>query len=224
TGRQVWLYSRPEGSSFSIRGAGRPALFENRVIVGFNDGFMVALDAHSGKQIWETELSKKGRFRDLDSDLVVHEGVLYFGSVNGPVGGLDPKTGEVLWELPHNMSGGFAFSQNVFAFGDLGGHLWELDKKQRTPTLELKSQRGLISTPVYLGNRYLLYGESQGDFVIYDRIARREWGRYATGRGLGGGAPKVFIQNDKVWIYVVSNEGYLYAFLRDWNQQEEVLY
>ncbi len=80
TGRQIWLYSRQDTSQFSIRGGSQAALRNGTLYVGFSDGSLVALNAKSGSVVWELQLNRNKRFRDVDATPVLDGDQIYVAS------------------------------------------------------------------------------------------------------------------------------------------------
>ena len=109
TGALIWEH--PSGIDQSIsticcgwdnRGV---ALGEGKVFLGYLDGTFVALDAETGKQLWQTRI---GRWQDgytITSAPLYYNGVVYTGVSGGDMGArgkvtaLDGKTGKELWHF-----------------------------------------------------------------------------------------------------------------------------
>ena len=138
------------------------------VLAAFSDGKVDALEADSGRVVWEHEMayaigaSDVERLVDIDADLVVSGNVFYVASFQGELGAFSLNQGDFIWCKPistfHNMASN---SQSLFVV-DNDSVLWAIDKS--TGQILWKQAafkaRGLTS-PTLMGNR-LLVADKQG--------------------------------------------------------------
>lgn len=146
------------------RGAGqsgvrmRPAFEDNTIYAASADGYMKAIDASSGRTLWQ-----KTRPWLPDSDIsyaggpVVSEGVLVIGTLDGNVYAMEAKTGKRLWQASVDAS---ILTPPVFA-EDLilvrtdngkvtalnradGSRAWVYDQST-IPTLSLRGTSNLVT-------------------------------------------------------------------------------
>jgi outer membrane protein assembly factor BamB len=70
------------------------------IVVGTSDGNVTRLRAGSGEIVWRKLLSstREDGILPIHADPVVHNGVIYVGSINGSVLALDYDDGTILWE------------------------------------------------------------------------------------------------------------------------------
>jgi eukaryotic-like serine/threonine-protein kinase len=68
-----------------------PALTEDRIYFGGRDGLVYALDAQSGKQIWQKDLGAR-----ISTSVALHGHDLYVGTAKRELYRLDRDSGEVL--------------------------------------------------------------------------------------------------------------------------------
>ena len=87
----VWEYSNPDRQFPFYSSA---VLFEGRVIVGGRDKAVHAIDAATGKGVWQFETRAR-----VDSSPVVSGGRVYVGSSDGKLYALDAATGQKRWEF-----------------------------------------------------------------------------------------------------------------------------
>jgi outer membrane protein assembly factor BamB len=85
-----------------IAGMSSPAVWDGRVYVGARDGRLHAVEAASGREVWNVTLLEEPGFTGIASAPAVAEGRLYVGVLNesgGPGGlvALDVYTGQVVW-------------------------------------------------------------------------------------------------------------------------------
>ncbi len=117
TGRQLWRYRRqmPEGTL--MQGKKTIALWDDKLILATSDLHMMALDARTGRPVWDVAIPDAQDTRSNGGPLVA-EGVVMIGlATQRPGGGLiaafDADTGEHLWNF-----------DTVAKSGTLGGDTW----------------------------------------------------------------------------------------------------
>lgn len=105
-GEVIWQYRRLPVEGFAGAGHGGIAFQGDRLVVGFSDGYVAALDAVSGSEIWTRDLAaevtavtKEGvvELMDADATPAVIGNVVVAASVAGGLEGLDLSSGKVLW-------------------------------------------------------------------------------------------------------------------------------
>ena len=117
TGRQLWRYRRqmPEGTL--MQGKKTIALWDDKVILATSDLHMMALDARTGRPVWDVAIPDAQDTRSNGGPLVA-DGVVMIGlATQRPGGGLiaafDADTGEHLWNF-----------DTVAKSGTPGGDTW----------------------------------------------------------------------------------------------------
>jgi outer membrane protein assembly factor BamB len=75
-----------------------PAFAYDKLFVASRDGLVKALDAETGKTLWQTDLEQDVIAR-LSGGLTAAYDHVYIGSENGEVIALDQETGEVTWRV-----------------------------------------------------------------------------------------------------------------------------
>ena len=103
------------------------------------DGFMLALDAENGDELW--------RFRagPVESSPLLHEGTLYFGTFDRRLYALNARTGEVRWsfETDDRVKGAPAFWRGTVFTGSYDGRVYALDAESGELRWSSESQGGL---------------------------------------------------------------------------------
>ncbi|WAT18910.1 PQQ-binding-like beta-propeller repeat protein [Aurantiacibacter sp. MUD11] len=125
TGRQLWRYRRqmPEGTL--MQGKKTIALWDDMLILATSDLHMLALDARTGRPIWDVRIPDAAETRSNGGPLVA-DGVVMIGLATQRAGGgliaaFDAETGEHLWNF-----------DTVAKTGTLGGDTWnELPDDER---------------------------------------------------------------------------------------------
>jgi outer membrane protein assembly factor BamB len=216
SGEQLWAYRREPPDGFTITGHAGLIATEGRLITGFSDGTVVALDPASGDLIWEREtaldlddvVEGTPRFVDVDTTPVVHGDSIYVASFAAGLYEIDASSGSVRWHDPER-TGIIALAASadalVIASADTG--LTALDLEERSVLWRRRMQRGAPGDPRISGGTVLV-GESQGAFVALSMANGNELGRVEAGDGFSATAA---IHGELG--FVVSNGGSLFAFV-----------
>lgn len=215
TGKAAWSYHRDPPEGFTIAGHAGLALAKGMVLTGFSDGVVVALNAQSGKLIWERDTAIEieqasdtpQRFVDVDTTPVVVEDVVYVASFSGGLFELSLSAGGVDWHRG-DWSGVTAISATqdtlVMSSADLG--VLCVDRESRKLRWRRQMQRGAPSRPSIV-NAKVIVGESRGALLALALDDGRELSRIASLAGFAGGMSVADGRG-----YVLSNSGELFAF------------
>jgi quinohemoprotein ethanol dehydrogenase len=140
TGEPLWVYDpavpRARAKTFCCGVVNRGvALWQDLVLLGTLDGFLVAIDRETGTERWraltidpEKHYAITGAPRVMDGVVVIGNGGSEFG-VRGYVGGYDAETGEQLWRfytVPGNPADGFESPQMAMAAKTWTGQWWAM--------------------------------------------------------------------------------------------------
>jgi outer membrane protein assembly factor BamB len=142
-------------------------------------GYMVALDAETGEELW--------RFRAgvTESSPLLVDGLLYFGSWDRKMYALDAKTGRVKWAFStgDKIKDGAAYGNGTIYFGSYDGKVYALDARTGKRRWAASGNGNFYATPalaygrVFIGNTdgrvyafgaksgNLLWARSTGDYV-----------------------------------------------------------
>ena len=214
-GGPLWSYSREAPEGFSITEHAGLALAGGKLITGFTDGVVVALDPIDGRVIWErdtsievdTEDGTRPRFVDVDTTPVVVGDLVYVASFAGGLYALDAASGTVLWK-DAGITGvvAIAATEDVLILASADEGIVALGVSDRERRWRKALRRGSPTAPVVAG-RHVLVGESGGSFLSLALDSGREVGRFDAGHGFTAPAS---IRGGLG--FVVSNGGSLFAF------------
>ncbi len=207
SGKLLWTYNRQTTTSLSIRSTTTPTIAGDKLLVGFSDGYVVALKKSDGTLIWERKLGTQGRFRDVDSTPVVNGSVLYTSSFDGALFALKVESGEVVWQVDRGGFTPVTVQGDRVYMSSSDGQLMALDKGSGKTVWFKNIKRGISTQPVYYKN-FLIYGETEGNLVAADANTGEPVAQFAPGRGLIA-QPTVDEKTGR--IYFVSNNANLFA-------------
>ncbi len=179
---RVYGFDRDDGSrrwvhdvsvpSLSLRGNGNPLLVNGRVMVGFENGRLQALNTDSGELDWETTVSEPrgsadlDRVRDVDATPVLFGGALYVVGYRGNVMALNPDNGQAYWDRELSSHAGLAVDDERTYITDDRGRIWALDRRTGAAIWRQGDTEGLQPTaPVVHGDR-IVFGDDRGRLTV----------------------------------------------------------
>lgn len=213
-GAILWRYHREPREGFSITGHAGLTQLNGRLLTGFGDGTVVALDASDGHVLWEVEtaldleeVDPTRRFTDVDTTPAVAGDTVYAASFSGGLYAIQLATGSMQRhhaELRGVTGVSATADALVVTSAERGVLCLEL------PTLNLRWQRrierGSPGRAEIRGDN-LYVTESQGALLVLALADGQERGRLETGHGIT--APAAL---DSGRGFILSNAGTLYAF------------
>ena len=205
TGAKLWSYEHTV-PALSIRGTGTPLIVGDKVITGYDNGKLVALDLHNGKFAWETSIAiPKGRSEverlvDLDVDPIEVNDVVYIASYRGGVAAISASDGDVMWRNESISSySGLSHDFRHLYLSDSHSHVWQVDQRSGGGLWQQKDlHHRRLTAPITYQN-YVVVGDFEG-YV--------HWLSSSDGRQLGhiqiSDSPieaKPVVVDDTVYIY-----------------------
>ncbi len=187
TGERRWLYTY-NVPALSIHGNGRPTVVADGVLVGLDNGNLVALRAVDGRVFWEVPLSNNsGRsevesLSDLDADIQIFEPYIYAVNYQGSVAQIDASQGNAVWSSDVSSVAGLVATDDIVVVTDEfdsvkafnrsnGDLLWTQDalaNRRLTGPVEIES--GVIAVGDLQGYLHMLSTE---DGSIIGRLRTR---------------------------------------------------
>jgi outer membrane protein assembly factor BamB len=208
TGRRLWSYEHSV-PPLSIRGTGTPLVVGDKVIVGYDNGKLVALQLTNGKYVWEATIAiPKGRSEierlvDLDVDPIETGDTIYIAAYNGGVSAISASDGEVLWRKEKISSHtGLSFDYRHLYLSDSAGEVVQIEQRAGSGLWKQKelSHRSLTAPAVY--QDYVVVGDFEG-YV--------HWLSTRDGRQLG----RVKISDAGIDTKPIVVEGIVYVYAKD---------
>ena len=202
-GEELWNYQRSV-PLLSLRGAGPPALIDDKAIVGYANGKLVALSISDGKVIWEQSVAvSRGRTEidrlvDIDSELVIKGNRVYAVAYHGNLAALDVGTGRLLWKREMSSRAGIDVAENEAVYvSDENNYVWAIqDGSGNGLWRQTELLRRNITAPVIVGE-YVIVGDLDG----YIHWISREDGRFVA---------RMRLSNDAIRSKPVIGDGLVY--------------
>jgi outer membrane protein assembly factor BamB len=215
SGELIWQYRRPPVEGFASSGYAGITLHDGKLITGFSDGYVAAIDAVAGTVIWEQDLASEilsmgadgtVKLIDVDATPLVAGDILVAASVAGGVQGLDVDTGTVLWTRP-KVTGvtGLAYSRGRVYTARSSHGLTALDPEDGSTLWSHEFETGVLQDPLVHEDVLLVTDSVFGLYVVsadtgqlMQRLDQRK-GFFARPSEGGG------------YVLVIGNNGTLYA-------------
>lgn len=181
-----------------------------QLLVGFSDGFVVALGIADGSPRWQAEIGE-GAYPDIIAPATVSPSGLLVGGYSEPLVSLDFAGRTVQWRLPLGSASAFALEGDALWHGGTDGAVRRIDPRTGeivwvwTPEVE----GGTMGTPVPTALGLLVAG-SEGTLQLVDaKTGSLKWA-FDPGYLLTGVTAPLAVDGDT--FYAVSNAGVVYAF------------
>lgn len=117
SGRQLWRYQRKLPDKTALNSRKTIALYGDKLFTATSDNHMVALDARTGKEVWDSAIPGSEGMRipggPLAADGVIMQGLTTQAAGGGIIVALDAETGKHLWSF-----------ETVAKPGQPGGDTW----------------------------------------------------------------------------------------------------
>jgi outer membrane protein assembly factor BamB len=175
TGERRWIQSRTV-PVLTLRGTSTPLIEGGSVIAGFANGKMLALDALSGRPLWEAVVavpsgrSELQRMVDLDADAVVRDGVLYVTSFQGQMAAVGLRDGRLLWQRDMSAYAGIAVDSQQVYVSDENSEVWALDRGTGASLWKQGALRRRALTGPAVAGAYVVVGDFEGYVHLLSRL------------------------------------------------------
>ncbi len=207
-GSIAWRASRSP-PPLTLLGASQPKVVGSAVLVGFDDGKLVAFSVLDGEERWRATVSfpsgrsELERIADIDGDIAYWDDVVYASNFNGRTVAVDMLTGRVKWarDLPSH-TGLVADESRVYVIGT-NDSVWALDRMTgATLWRQDKLLHRLLTVPVSAGD-YIVVGDTEGYLHWLSKKDGSLAGRHRVARDAIDSVPVAIGQR----IFVLADNG-----------------
>lgn len=212
-GTEIWTMEQ-DSPALTLRGTASPVVVGSSVIVGFDNGRLIALSLDSGDTQWEAMMSPPTgrsdleRLADADGRLQVVGQDVYASGYQGRVASLAVESGQVLWtrEISTYVGTGADWN-NVYVAAD-DGELYALQRRNGDDVWrsDLMIRRDPSAPTAF--DLTVVVGDFDGYVHFFSSLDGHPVARVRVGKGALSGAP-VVIGNH---LYVQSESGALDVF------------
>jgi outer membrane protein assembly factor BamB len=208
-GKQLWV-SEHGSPSLVLKASSSPVILGNLILIGFSDGKMDAIDANTGRVVWQRSIayasgaSDVERLVDIDADPIIENDVAYLASYQGYIGALSLSTGQFIWRKPGSVYKNMLSHANTLYVSDSHDVLWSINKQNGSVNWKQKvlKARGLTE-PVLFGNE-LVVGDKTGYLHFISTQTGELLGRFKASSGVSS-SPSVSGKT----LYVMTDNGML---------------
>tara|TARA_R100000306_G_scaffold44920_1_gene42904 strand:- start:76938 stop:78086 length:1149 start_codon:yes stop_codon:yes gene_type:complete len=174
-GERLWIYENTV-PALSLRGTSKPLITGNRVIAGFANGLIAAVDITNGNLLWEERVAiPQGRYDieriiDIDGNPTLFGGIVYVSSFQGNLMGLDVQTGRIVWGMAGSSYNALALGLGNIYWVDANSHVFAVQNNSERTVWENDDLRlRKVNSPVTFNN-YLAVGDFEGYLHVLSQI------------------------------------------------------
>lgn len=183
TGDERWSVTNTP-PALTLNGYSRPMLLDGGVLVGLDDGRLLALAADKGNVLWESVISVPSgrseieRLADIDGSIRVDNSAIFVVNYQGKVARIEPVKGEIIWSVPMSSTAGLAVSSSAAIVVSDDDELHAFDKSNGQLLWKqeaLKHRR--LSSPQVIADGMIVVGDIEGYLHIINSADGRLIGR-----------------------------------------------
>jgi outer membrane protein assembly factor BamB len=140
TGKILWNYSRAVAFDTTLQRVSTPTTLDEKVYVGFADGFVVSFNIEDGSIFWEKNISRGSKFVDVDMKPLLYQNKILIASHSGNFMVLEAASGKTLVQTPYLIYRSPILIGDILYLGTQDGKLVKLDAQsmQELASIDLK--------------------------------------------------------------------------------------
>lgn len=173
----------------TINGYSKPLLLDGGVLVGLDDGRLVAMGLSNGRPIWQSVVSVASgrseveRLVDVDADILVDQEAIYVVNYRGRVARVEPAKGQIVWSTDMSSTAGLAFLDKAIAVVDENDTVHAVEKESGKVLWSQEALKGRrLSGPAAFGGK-IAVGDLDGYLHLLDPSSGEFLGRLKVGDG-----------------------------------------
>ncbi len=213
-GSERWSVSNTP-PALTLNGYSRPRLLDGGVLIGLDDGRLLALNLNSGKLIWESVISVPSgrseveRLVDIDADILVDNAGIYVANYQGKAARVEPARGQIVWSVPLSAGAGITLNADSLIVVDDNDTVYRLDKESGQIIWSNETMPGRrLSPPTFIPSGDILVGDVEGYLHVLDADTGKLAGRTRLGNDPITARPQLFDDT----VYVQSTGGLVAAY------------
>ncbi len=214
TGALKWKFASEQLKSITTH----PLMYNDIVLFGSRDGYMYALDWKTGKTKWSFRADNANnkalrsvwsgqKSNYIESSPLIRNGILYFGSFNGKIYGINAQSGKRIWEY---QTGGSvlsspAISGNLLVIGSEDAYVYALRLSDKKLVWKTKTGGAIDATPAIKDTNVIINTLNDKLYALSLSTGKILWAN-AIGTANHSGAAI-----DRNTVYFGSSDNSLYA-------------
>jgi len=209
-GSVKWTISR-QLPKLTLRGDSKPLVTQGVVFTGFADGLMAALEAETGRALWDFPISfPRGtndieRLSDIDTDPLLVGDHIYISSYQQVTHALDVANQNISWSVDVSSYHPLAYDAAYLYVSDREGAVHQIDRSSGQKTWSQSALRLFpVSAPTSLGP-YVVVSEGDGGLYVLDKQTGQILGKHSLGAKTIVGETVV----DSDTFYLIDSDGSL---------------
>ncbi|HEX7380614.1 MAG TPA: outer membrane protein assembly factor BamB [Nevskiaceae bacterium] len=214
-GTRAWSFSEAE-PRLTLRGQSMPLIVGDEVLVGQDDGTLVALDMTSGKVLWQQAIAVPSgrteleRLVDIDANLLGNSSAVFVDSYGDVLTVVDPTSGNLGWKRPIKSWTGMALSPNgnQLYISDNDGDIWALDPGTGAEIWHDKALHFRVLSAPAVQDGDVVVGDFEGYLHWLSPDSGHEIGRVRMSKDGIVAAPVVFDDT----LYAMDTAGHVAAY------------
>jgi len=208
TGKILWAYKRSVPFLTTLQRVSRPLVRDNKVYVGFADGFVAAFSIEEGILLWETKAVDGPKFIDVDTQPIFYGKNIVVGSQSGPMTVINPAGGLIMRRVPYNLSRAPITYKGNLILGTAEGEVVILDNDFKVIASKTITTDGI--TGLALWKDHLTVATTGGELVSLSMDLKREIERFDFGHANSALFGRLVVREEKLAAY--SSRNRLYVF------------
>jgi len=215
TGQVIWTIEHPM-PSLSLRGIAPVTLYDGKLFVGWEDGFVEALDASTGERLWTTQVAiPKGRtdlerMVDIQAQVMIKNNRVVVLGYHGQLVSLNIETGNLYWAKKVSGFRDFVIDSQAIYLVDEDDILHAYDAENGTELWKNKQLKYRLLTDVEnYSNTQLVLGDGYGVIHWIQKSDGAEIAhvRHAAKNELGQQIVRLFVAKNN--LLVQDSAGYV---------------
>lgn len=209
-GSRKWTISR-QLPKLTLRGDSRPVVTQGVVFAGFSDGLLAALQAETGRALWDFPISfPRGtndieRLSDIDTNPLHVGNFIYVSSYQEVTHALNIQEKRIEWSADVSSYHSMAYDAAYLYIVDKSGVVHQIDRATGNKVWSQSALRLFpVTAPVSVGP-YVVVSEGDGGLYILSKQDGRLLGKHALGAKTIIGEPVV----DSDTFFVLDSDGNL---------------
>ena len=181
-----WTISR-QLPRLTLRGESRPLMVGGAVFTGFADGTLAAVEAKSGRALWDFPISfprgtsEIDRLADVDTDPLLVGNHIYISSYQEVTHALNIQEQRIDWSVGVSSFNALSYDAAYLYISDKQGVVHQVDRKSGA---KVWSQDGLrlrdVSAPISVGP-YVVVGDGEDALYVIEKRSGNFVGKHRLG-------------------------------------------